>query len=937
MAHKKPFWLSTTLRILFVTFLALWCTSSVIAQPHLQEVRATQFARIDVFVQAGSSYSFRTLDLSPGGDTELRLVRSQSSQVQYNDNDGGATSSYMSYFSPFISAPHQLYVLARPGTPAGTCRVIITKDGAEIFNQRVPFGGTTVDVPISSQARRHHYYAVSPPGGHDDPILLGLGQWNTLLAVDEQTGVGQEAAILGVSGIHQLIVGSLVPVRGSGDVRILANDVWADRDSDNIGPLLEAAFGSCDHHSDPGCNLVHNLQDSDRDSIPDYAEIVGLAYQPPLYFPRWGANPAHKDVFIEVDYKDQYPTQPFTEAHAVALQSIYDDGPAGDLLNLNGEPGIRLHFDAGVQPADPANAALIGDWGGANQIAPGSTFAANISNTRDSLFFHGIIDNGGQSFGRAFGVGLGGSTPTVQVATFAHELGHSLGLSHGGHESWGFNCSPIYNSTMNYAASAFGSGVNFSLESFFPGVRLNPAYLCEADGLNGVSVSHLSAWGIPTQGTAVDWNRDGFIQDCSTPVRAAINFWPPSGCAAHVRGEEKIDDGYAPSLSKMGSWMYAFYVDNKGDITYRRGLMYSDARESGCPNGWAVEGGETCTYWEPPVALPMDGKVADLNTFSIDGEVHLFFRFAGDIGVHTMSAGSQQSTGVLTGWTSPKLLSGVKTEAIPELSLLYVDPSVYGIDRLVTAVWPMAGSNKLMTAVFDPRHGVTFSNIAPLQDVHGQTLISNGARPTLAHWGADTGVFSQKEATFMVFPAESDSKVVLYAYDPAKDAWRDLTSQAFPVRPSGLIEQPIGFGWRPLVAADGSVLDPLKGEFFLTYGAVNEGGVGSTWFSQVVDRNRPPFSSLVFSRNNAGRFGHPWYGVQNQGGGMDYYTDPDFPYVKALFVNGNREITFLPHPDGIFDREFRSGSDWQIMERGMCLTLRNGDTGWCGGPNIFGF
>ena len=925
-------------RMLCMLGASLMLAPCVLAQPHVQEVQVSRLSRIDVNIKAGSSYSFRTLDLSPGGDTELRLVRSQSSQVQHNDNDSsGGPASYMIYFSPFVGGPHQLYVLAHEGTPAGTCRVIITEDGITIFNQVVPFGGTTVTVPASSQVQTHNYHAVAPPAGHTDPILLGLGQWGSLMAVDEHTGVGDEAAILGVSGIHRLIVGSLVPVQGTGRARILANDVWADQDGDNVGPGLESAFGACDDHSDPGCHLVHNLQDSDRDSLPDYAEIFGLAYNPPLYFPRWGADPAHKDVFIEVDYKNQYPTQPFTEAHALELQDIFNQGPAGDLLNLDGQSGIRLHFDTGVQPVDPANAALLGDWAGANQIPAGSPLGANISNTRDKLFFHAVIDTGGQSFGRTFGVGLNGGTPRAQVTVFAHELGHSLGLTHEGHPSWGYNCSPVYDSTMNYAATAYGNGVQFSQETFFPGVRLNPTFLCEADGLGGGDVSHLASWGIPTQGSAVDWNRDGIIQDCGTPVRAALNFWPPSGCAAHVRGEENLAKGYAPSLAKMGSWMYAFYIDLNGDMHYRRGLMHSDARESGCPNGYAVEPGETCTFWEAPIALPMDGPVADLNTYSVDGQVHVLFRFLNSPGIMRMSAASQLSNGKLTTWSGPSLLPGFKSKAAPEMSVLYVDPSRYGVDRLVTAVWPQEGSNKLVSASYDPRSGTTFSSPKPVLDTRGNTLISNGTRPTLVHWGYDSGYFSQKEATFMVFPAKGDSRVVLYVYDPQKDAWSDLTTQAFPSRPTGTIEQPIGFGWRPLVAADGLVLDPLKGEFFLTYGATNENGVGSTWFSTVIGRNNHPVTNLRFNISNAGRFGHPWYGVQNQGGGMDYYTDPDFPYVKALFVNGSGDITFLPHPDGIYDKDFQSGSDWWIMERGACLTLRGGDVSWCGGPNIFGY
>jgi hypothetical protein len=41
--------------------------------------------------------------------------------------------------------------------------------------------------------------------------------------------------------------------------------------------------------------------------------------------------------------------------------------------------------------------------------------------------------------------------------------------------------------------------------------------------------------------------------------------------------------------------------------------------------------------------------------------------------------------------------------------------------------------------------------------------------------------------------------------------------------------------------------------------------------------------------------------------------------------------------DGIYDLDFRDGSDWQVAERGTCLAIRNSDTAFCGTVNRFGF
>ena len=70
---------------------------------------------------------------------------------------------------------------------------------------------------------------------------------------------------------------------------------------------------------------------------------------------------------------------------------------------------------------------------------------------------------------------------------------------------------------------------------------------------------------------------------------------------------------------------------------------------------------------------------------------------------------------------------------------------------------------------------------------------------------------------------------------------------------------------------------------------------------------------------------------------MDFFADPQFPYAKAALLDAGGEVRFLPHADGIFDLDFRSGSDFQIMERGICLGLHRGDTTRCGPSNAFGY
>jgi hypothetical protein len=256
----------------------------------------------------------------------------------------------------------------------------------------------------------------------------------------------------------------------------------------------------------------------------------------------------------------------------------------------------------------------------------------------------------------------------------------------------------------------------------------------------------------------------------------------------------------------------------------------------------------------------------------------------------------------------------------------------------VVAVWS-SSNNQLRFSHFDPAVPGTplFSDARPLLDLAGQPIATNGAPPTLAFWGTDDGTSTTNE-TWMVAP-DPGSFIRIYRYVPGQDRWEDRTAAVFPSRPTGTVHQRMGFAFRPLTDGNGQVIDPRRGEFNLAYGEEIAGQIGSLWVSDVVDGARPPGTHLRFPMSTAGRFGHPWYTIATtSGGGIDLYTDPQFPHMKALLLAGDDQtLRFLPHPDGIFDADWADGSDFQVMERGICLGLRGGDAAFCGPRNSFGY
>lgn len=224
-----------------------------------------------------------------------------------------------------------------------------------------------------------------------------------------------------------------------------------------------------------------NAVDSDNDGIPDSAKIVGGKFAG-LDLYGMGARQGHRDLFIQIDYmnSDDAGVTPQSEALSKIL-------PAFQAHN------IYVHFDAGniFSPAmDPAKFNLSGNIShsktlsqctqvptsrtttdsGCNSLYQYSSGAIDVR--RKPIFRYILLANSQNSNGSAGASGvseLPGNKSMVtmgnwsfsrngiqntnvlinmQASTIMHELGHSLGLHHGGFEDT--NLKPNYFSIMNY-------------------------------------------------------------------------------------------------------------------------------------------------------------------------------------------------------------------------------------------------------------------------------------------------------------------------------------------------------------------------------------------------------------------------------------------------------------------------------------------------------
>ena len=239
--------------------------------------------------------------------------------------------------------------------------------------------------------------------------------------------------------------------------------------------------------------LTFSSSSSARDGIPDDWKMNGVSLDPgdgsgPQFIdlPAMGADVNRPDVFIQLDWMADT-----THSHALsaaAIKMVVDAFAASPYRSPTGSVGINLHVDAG--PNSVMNYATGATWGAlsrARQLTHVTNFGVAavdtllnltsynwvafdtvkkqpggfLSTGREPIFRYAIAAH---QLGVAVNSGLARTIPgsdmmislgsfaavsdLVMAGTLMHELGHLLGLDHGGRD--GVNRKPNYVSVMNY-------------------------------------------------------------------------------------------------------------------------------------------------------------------------------------------------------------------------------------------------------------------------------------------------------------------------------------------------------------------------------------------------------------------------------------------------------------------------------------------------------
>ncbi len=304
-----------------------------------------------------------------------------------------------------------------------------------------------------------------------------------------------------------------------------------DTDGDRLPDLFETNTGTYVDEGDTGTDPLQS--DTDGDSISDGDEVLGTVDG--LYLPAFGVSPLRQDILLEFDWFDDNAEPAVCGAHShqptAAIAAQYSAAFAtAPVLNPDGSSGIHVVSDygqdAGFGPHSGGNLVPDADGVIAGGVSSGdyqSIKAANFATKRNGYFHYTLLPHrygtNSTSSGQAEVNGddmivslyCYGSTGNV-AKTVMHELGHNIGLRHGGDEDR--NRKPNYNSIMSYRYQ-------------FPGVDTN----CDVDGDGLLDYSHGTYASLDENnldetvgvcgGVGIDWNVDGDTVDIG--LSAEIN------------------------------------------------------------------------------------------------------------------------------------------------------------------------------------------------------------------------------------------------------------------------------------------------------------------------------------------------------------------------------------------------------------------------------
>lgn len=936
-------------RLLFATFVFL-----LVSSPHSAKAYDVSWGRVAttasyvylewIWIDARTTVTFRTDNLSGGGDTVMFLYRpSIQAQVAKNDDYPGAgLASQITYTTGSAGTWYTLIVMAYDAESAGTCDIYQDRS---LWRTNVPFAGQPVTIGPAQAGPGTDIRTAEHAGGVTDTVLYGFSAAGDLVEVndDDWGGSGRRSDNVGwMSRLEPTVVTTAVVVgtysqAESGPVWLIVNDAFPDVDNDGLGELLEEALCTCDSPAKTTCSLpctgLATTIDSDGDGIADDWEVYGVhalsddAYGFTQPLARWGANPAHKDIFVEVDRHFQTAA---VEATTLQLTQVpYSSvGTATQMANRDGVAGVALHCDVGPNSGCGASSTLCGDWGGAGEL-PVSGSSYKTPSLQEFVASRRGIFHYGHSKGEQGGQGQMRNVHFIAYRadglSIAHELGHNVDLGHGGcRTAADYNGKPNYHSLMNYA---FAAHPGFS-QGAYP--SLKPTALCEAEGLRTTTCAELAHIGggqhdfltqkLPGESyCGVDWNRDGVVSPCASEadlVEAAPNllkssagspelgryYWEWERTVAFQPGTADPDPTASPSIARAWGRLYIAHRMDSGHIR----LTYTtDSFRRLCkPINGTLEASWGCASWTM-VTLPFvatAGKGPALVTTK-ESTLMVVYHDAAGLQYRTLLPNhTVQYSGVVTNSADlhgepvvavgpvgrPRVVFRTGTSLVAQVYMATFDGLAFSAP---------VGQVETVGGVDVPLSVVSVNGLAPGMGPSGEELHMVAGR-------LDPGAFGGTVNTLH-----------WYRLNTIQTAWLDNQTNIDSYM-GGPTTRRVGLAFRSYF---GSSNAEFGGRYYVVYtpgGAASSAARVRTTRGDTVVGNRLDWVSTSYFDNSERDTDA---GVALLGWERVIRFEPSVRYVGIF----NDHIDFKPFADGIVPIILKDTTDWQQMERGICGSLQS--------------
>ena len=294
-----------------------------------RDLRAGPISLLPLTLAAGQRVTVQTRDLSEGGDTVVHLFWREGDREVAFDDDGGQEAG-ASMFSHVAERAGAYVILIRAYATGDEGRCDLLVDG-ELKLRGAPFGGSsvpvapgrTLQVVLLNDGQAQDPWPPTRHAATDTLLLVVDGETGALAQLDDDSGVELGSALQAGAG-QVAIIGAPHPA-SAGSARLVVNDVASgDMDGDGLGDRLEQELCLCSGGLVEACGFnctgEVNPQDTDGDGVSDGEEVLG-AERPgfPQLLPRWGANPRHKDLWVEIDLAQW--TDETIESAGAALRS----------------------------------------------------------------------------------------------------------------------------------------------------------------------------------------------------------------------------------------------------------------------------------------------------------------------------------------------------------------------------------------------------------------------------------------------------------------------------------------------------------------------------------------------------------------------------------------------------------------------------------------